>query len=661
MKAYKILYADNDPDALKLTSQFLTKLGYIVEVADNPTSTIEKLKTQIFDLAILDLRLEDNDDVNDQSGLDIAKTEARSTPKLIYTAFPKFAHAKEALLMDRHELPPAVDYLDKGIDLPGLKDAIENTISKYIQAQNDVTLTWLASEVNSVNQLATLLDSNQEIVDFPQLANELGIVIRQLFAQYEEISISRLLWSEKFRCCLAVHAYHHDIEDQYLLTLGPRDSIHKEINIFRATVSMTQSVNSLSLYSQKDSLHMAAILWSIKGVDIDITKSAKDLILNGTEKQIQSIISRLFSSIQSTWYQQGYAKTKISKFTPKSFWGFVNTGSSDANRGSLQQKFESIAELSYSRNIFPIRVNNKAIEIERPGGKIEILPNPLNIIFDEHGFPSTGLLTTTIAGLTNLDRILIDEKEQFWLTDYSKIRTSVVSADFAALENHVRFTLTELSDVFTALDFEEQLLGMTSLAENLSGRNVIPSHRNILQAILSIRNSAAKVFGNQILLYYLTLLFIAAKGLVDQPAQLHFSKRQLISYVYRILFMAKISDYIVKNHGNTRFAKDKKGLDRWKIILDEGQRRVWVGETEKQLSHTEFEILLFMYKKNGEVCKREEILEKVLKYSGGLDKSAKNLINTHINRIRNQVEPDPEKPIFVLTVRNEGYRLDLST
>ena len=53
-------------------------------------------------------------------------------------------------------------------------------------------------------------------------------------------------------------------------------------------------------------------------------------------------------------------------------------------------------------------------------------------------------------------------------------------------------------------------------------------------------------------------------------------------------------------------------------------------------------------------------MKSVFKYSGELDKSAKNLINPHINRMRKEIEPDPEKPLFLVPVRNEGSRLNLS-
>jgi len=83
-----ILFADNDVDFLKTRSEFLEREGYLVVPATSPTEAWRKLKTGGIDLAIVDVRLVNDDDEKDTSGLTLAKEVAHSVPKIILTGFP---------------------------------------------------------------------------------------------------------------------------------------------------------------------------------------------------------------------------------------------------------------------------------------------------------------------------------------------------------------------------------------------------------------------------------------------------------------------------------------------------------------------------------------------------------------------------------------------
>jgi len=108
-----ILFADDDPDFLKTRAEFLEKEGYQVIPATNPTEARRLLEQGGIDLAVLDIRLVDDDDEKDTSGLTLAKEVAREAPKIILTNFPSYQAAREALGPALDGMPPAVDFLDK--------------------------------------------------------------------------------------------------------------------------------------------------------------------------------------------------------------------------------------------------------------------------------------------------------------------------------------------------------------------------------------------------------------------------------------------------------------------------------------------------------------------------------------------------------------------
>lgn len=75
--------------------------------------------------------------------------------------------------------------------------------------------------------------------------------------------------------------------------------------------------------------------------------------------------------------------------------------------------------------------------------------------------------------------------------------------------------------------------------------------------------------------------------------------------------------------------------------------------TEISLTPLEFDLLLEMARKPGQVHTREELLESVWGYRHASDT---RLVNVHVQRLRAKIEHDPEEPQIVLTVRGVGYK-----
>jgi DNA-binding NtrC family response regulator len=113
-----ILLADNDPDFLQTRGEFLRRAGYRLLTAASPAEASGFLEREDIDLALLDIRLRDDDDEKDTSGLVLAEEEARSVPKIILTGFPSHDYVREALRPRLDGLSAAADFLAKR-DGPG--------------------------------------------------------------------------------------------------------------------------------------------------------------------------------------------------------------------------------------------------------------------------------------------------------------------------------------------------------------------------------------------------------------------------------------------------------------------------------------------------------------------------------------------------------------
>ena len=71
------------------------------------------------------------------------------------------------------------------------------------------------------------------------------------------------------------------------------------------------------------------------------------------------------------------------------------------------------------------------------------------------------------------------------------------------------------------------------------------------------------------------------------------------------------------------------------------------------LTPLEFDLLVCLARKPGQVFTRETLLQEVWGYRHAADT---RLVNVHVQRLRAKVETDPEKPEIVLTVRGVGYK-----
>src|SRR5690606_11448082 len=89
------------------------------------------------------------------------------------------------------------------------------------------------------------------------------------------------------------------------------------------------------------------------------------------------------------------------------------------------------------------------------------------------------------------------------------------------------------------------------------------------------------------------------------------------------------------------------------LEVEPHSRRAWRDGVELTLSAREFDLLALLVGSPGRVFSRAQLLEAV--WNTRLSAYADN-VNTHVNRLRNRVEPDPANPRYVLTVRGAGYR-----
>ncbi len=90
------------------------------------------------------------------------------------------------------------------------------------------------------------------------------------------------------------------------------------------------------------------------------------------------------------------------------------------------------------------------------------------------------------------------------------------------------------------------------------------------------------------------------------------------------------------------------------LEIDVSGRQVSVGEEPMSLTAREFDLLLHFARHPGCVFSRAQLLDSVWGY--GHD-GYEHTVNSHINRLRAKIEPDPAAPELIQTVWGVGYKL----
>jgi predicted nucleotide-binding protein len=92
-----ILLLDNDPRQLRTWKEVLFNGGYKVLAVGSEDDAKKKLAANQVDLAVIDVRLVDDDNEADESGIEFARTVDQAIPKIILTKHPDLETAVESL------------------------------------------------------------------------------------------------------------------------------------------------------------------------------------------------------------------------------------------------------------------------------------------------------------------------------------------------------------------------------------------------------------------------------------------------------------------------------------------------------------------------------------------------------------------------------------
>jgi hypothetical protein len=87
-------------------------------------------------------------------------------------------------------------------------------------------------------------------------------------------------------------------------------------------------------------------------------------------------------------------------------------------------------------------------------------------------------------------------------------------------------------------------------------------------------------------------------------------------------------------------------IGAWEVFVD-GKK------LECRLSVQEFALLSLLYRRAGEVCRRDELGDAIW----GKDRYDYNMLHRLVHRLKEKIEPNPRQPRYIESIPGVGYRL----
>ncbi len=117
---------------------------------------------------------------------------------------------------------------------------------------------------------------------------------------------------------------------------------------------------------------------------------------------------------------------------------------------------------------------------------------------------------------------------------------------------------------------------------------------------------------------------------------------ELVARVRRVL--SRVADFSYARKPNTRVDDE--------LSIDFVRQRAWLAGRETSLTPTESKILYILVSNAGRTVSTEHLLRRIWP----LEEVLHDALRVHVHRLRQKIEPDAERPSYVVTVRGLGYR-----
>jgi DNA-binding response OmpR family regulator len=652
---FQLLLADNDSIFRQTSRQALENGGFSVVTASNPDEARTILQNERIHLAILDLRMERDNDEKDKSGLLVAKQTSRLIPKIILTKFPTYQDVVELLKQDLKGYQAAVEFLDKReTELDDLVLAVQKILDQYVNINWDMGIQWQPH--NTFLQLVHCLNADLPEPQLTSHSAEFEDLFRMLFRDFAQITIGQTITQHNGRLMLPVFAFDPvGVETRYIVSCGCQTAVLAENQRYQKRVPDRLSVKNLGPLNSAATANFGATAYTFLGNDLEAASTIRQLFRKRAIDNLLPAIDHLYQINLGGWYETGREQNKEAD-VHAFYHQWLRLDELIPSLPELQRLLPTLAEQALRADLVEFGIEGRQLAFWFKGKDKPIrFPNPVDLLA-QNRLPQTKRAQWGIThGRINGNTVLVDQQNRAWLLDFAQVGRAPLLIDFVSLETAVKFDLFNHRDFDQRVAIEAKLNQTKTLRDSIDLDNLGPEAINAIWVIEKVRQNAAELAGCDLDAYRQALFFCAIARIATFDSGTFYTPHKMAAHVHALLNAAMLAQLWQTTQTHAVPEEASQGI--W---LDHRNKNVWIEARPVELTSQEFKILRYLYQNPGKLCEYDDILQDALNepadpYGDGL-----NRLHTAVSRLRRKIEPDARTPRYLFTVHGRGYRLFLT-
>jgi CheY-like chemotaxis protein len=451
----RALVVDDQPVWLELFGELLHELGLEVATADNYHDAIELLNREYFHLAVVDVRLKD-DDPNNTQGMDILSHINQIelddvVVKVVITGYGTRDWARAAFKMyNVHDFIPKQGSEGRGFDERDFVESITSAFEEKIGINLNLDMEFVHGF--SLDEMAAqIVHKDEEDVQIETVRWELDDLLRKMFPNAESLVVSRLSGGYSRTSVIKVEPFYKGRGQAraVIVKYGRVSEVETEADNFASFVKrFVAGRRHTNIDCRARTRSVGGIVYSLIGAPFEVVCSFSDFYAMSQATDTCLVLDDLFDNNCRMWYENRLQKRTLNLCDL--YWRPAGT--------DLDNLFKSF------QHMYP-RLDQPVIAFREVDGQFK---NPVYHSFVESKPIYLPVHTAVTHGDLNGDNILVDQENHTWLIDFFRTGEGHITRDFVTLESVIKFQLMEEESLQALCEFEKAILAPNSFHEELT-------------------------------------------------------------------------------------------------------------------------------------------------------------------------------------------------
>ncbi len=428
----RILLVDDDERWLNEISSILQRSGFYVDTVATISQAIQKLDETFYHLAILDIRMEDNDQNNAEGMTLLNKLDESNLlgaiEIIMLSAYGTMKQMREAFAHHR-----VVDFLSKE-DFDNLEflEQVARVFADKVLINLNLDIHW--QQVSGPEPIVTNLELAGVRIkrDKPllsRIAVELDDLLCRLFHKADGLLVKPLTFGHSGAVVLLATPFYKDGAGQpVVVKFGDFHNIDLEYRNFKHYVqNFIGGARSTNVIELRRTPRLGGIVYSLLGSASERLESFGSFYSHADISQIKDLLNRLFHETCGPWYANP-GRLQLHDLTNEyqQLLGF--------NQENLEQALSQGLKSVQGKH----KLHFNSLDGERT------FTNPIMATADQRFVKPIYICST--HGDLNENNVLVDGTGNAWLIDFYSTGPGHILRDAAKLDSVVRFQLLSSED-----------------------------------------------------------------------------------------------------------------------------------------------------------------------------------------------------------------------